>query len=77
MIRIPNHFHTAEDLSRMNLINWDGKLFLIPEKLLKIFDPSNEVYSVNGDKKLLSEIDTDTRAGVLAYGFYCKEDNNG
>lgn len=49
--------------------NWDGNLVLIPLWVVGFMDENEEVTSISGDKKKLSECDKDVRFGCIAWGF--------
>lgn len=43
---------------------------LIPLRLIPLLDPNMEVVSIDGNRCLLKDADTDIRFGCISYGFY-------
>lgn len=72
MIKIEQKSLTHEELLAHGLIQWNSDLYLIPIELQKRFDPEQNVVCINNSTCKLKEADTDTRDGILAYGFLVK-----
>jgi hypothetical protein len=57
-------------LEELGLKAWDENgLMLLPEKLLKFIPDNMIMTSINKHRRYKKQIDTDTRGGILAYGF--------
>jgi hypothetical protein len=62
-------------LEELGLKFWDehGGLMLLPKDLLPFIPEEMNMTSINGHRMPKNMIDTDTRVGILAYGFTEKQ----
>jgi hypothetical protein len=57
------------ELEKLGLRHWDKNLMLLPLSLLHKIPNDMLMTSIFGNRLMKEHIDTDTRAGLLAFGF--------
>lgn len=65
---------TKEELIEVGFRLWDDEtnLMLVPLYLHPYIYPNLVCESINGNERLISDVDLDVRFGCIAYGFYPK-----